>query len=45
MYKMDKINWQNKLMYFLIENDNLLEKYNTIWDRFGSIFFQPISCY
>ena len=25
-------------MYFLIENDDLLEKYNTIWDKFGSVF-------
>ena len=24
---------QNKWMYFLIEDDKLLEKYNTIWDR------------
>ena len=24
---------QTKLMYFLIENDKLLEKYNTIWDK------------
>ena len=24
---------QTKWMYFLIENDNLLEKYNTIWDK------------
>ena len=23
---------QTKWMYFLIEDDNLLEKYNTIWD-------------
>ena len=25
---------QTKWMYFLIEDDNLLEKYNTIWDKF-----------
>ena len=25
---------QFKLMYFVIENDDLLEKYNTIWDKF-----------
>ena len=24
---------QAKWMYFLIENDDLLEKYNTIWDK------------
>ena len=24
---------QNKWMYFLIEEDELLEKYNTIWDK------------
>ena len=24
---------QTKLMYFLIEHDDLLEKYNTIWDK------------
>ena len=24
---------QTKWMYFLIENDDLLEKYNTIWDK------------
>ena len=24
---------QTKLMYFLIEDDRLLEKYNTIWDK------------
>ena len=24
---------QTKWMYFLIEDDNLLEKYNTIWDK------------
>ena len=24
---------QTKLMYFLIEDDDLLEKYNTIWDK------------
>ena len=24
---------QTKCMYFLIENDGLLEKYNTIWDK------------
>ena len=24
---------QTKWMYFLIDNDNLLEKYNTIWDK------------
>ena len=24
---------QTKLMYFLIEDDNLLKKYNTIWDK------------
>ena len=24
---------QTKCMYFLIEDDNVLEKYNTIWDK------------
>ena len=24
---------QTKCMYFLIEDDDLLEKYNTIWDK------------
>ena len=24
---------QTKWMYFLLEDDNLLEKYNTIWDK------------
>ena len=24
---------QNKWMYFLIEDDDLLEKYNTVWDE------------
>ena len=24
---------QTKWMYFLIENDDLLENYNTIWDK------------
>ena len=27
---------QTKWMYFLIENDKLLEKYNTIWDIFSA---------
>ena len=27
---------QTKLMYFLIENNNLLEKYKTIWDKVGA---------
>ena len=26
---------QTKWMYFLIENDDLVEKYNTIWDKFS----------
>ena len=25
-----------KGMYFLIEDDDLLEKYNNIWDKFGA---------
>ena len=24
---------QSKWMYFLIKDDNLLEKYNTVWDK------------
>ena len=27
---------QTKLMHFLIENNNLLEKYKTIWDKVGA---------
>ena len=27
---------QTKWMYFLIEDDNLLEKYNTIWDKIST---------
>ena len=27
---------QSKWMYFLIEDDDLLEKYNTIWDKVNS---------
>ena len=27
---------QNKWMYFLIEDDDLLEKHNTIWDEFSA---------
>ena len=27
---------QTKWMYFLIEGDELLEKYNTIWDKFSA---------
>ena len=27
---------QTKWMYFLIEDDDLLEKYNTIWDNVGA---------
>ena len=25
---------QTKWIYFLIEDDDLLEKYNTVWDKF-----------
>ena len=28
-----KLNGQTKWMYFLIEDDELLEKYNAIWDK------------
>ena len=28
-----RYDWQTKWMYFLIEDDDLLEKYNTIWDK------------
>ena len=28
---------QIKWMYFLIEDDDLLEKYNTIWDKFRAV--------
>ena len=27
---------QSKWMYFLIEDDDLLEKYNTFWDKFSA---------
>ena len=27
---------QTKWMYFLIEDDDLLEKYNTIWDKISA---------
>ena len=27
---------QTKWMYFLIENDDLIEKYNTIWDKLSA---------
>ena len=27
---------QNKWMYFLIENGDLLENYNTIWDKISA---------
>ena len=27
---------QTKLMYFLIEDDDLLEKFNTIWDKIST---------
>ena len=27
---------QSKWMYFLTEDDGLLEKYNTIWDKFSA---------
>ena len=27
---------QTKWMYFLIEDEDLLEKYNTIWDKFSA---------
>ena len=29
----ERYDGQTKLMYFLIENVDLLNKYNTIWDR------------
>ena len=31
---------QAKWMYFLIENDNLLEKYNSIWDKVSAYIKQ-----
>ena len=39
---------QTKWMYFLIEDDDLLEKYNTVWDKVsgGIIFWFSINfCY
>ena len=36
-------NGHTKWMYFLIEDDELLEKYNTIWDKVsGDIHFLKI---
>ena len=29
----NKYDGQTKCVYFLIEDDDLLEKYNTIWDK------------
>ena len=29
---------QTKSMYFLIEDDDLLEKYNTNWDKVSTVF-------
>ena len=31
---------QTKLMYFLIKDDDLLEKYNTIWNNFSADVIQ-----
>ena len=31
-----RYDWQTKWMYFLIEDDGLLEKCNTIWAKFSS---------
>ena len=31
-----RYDWQTKWMYFLIEDDGLLEKSNTIWAKFSS---------
>ena len=31
---------QIKLMHFLIEKDDLLEKYNTIWDKVSADLFR-----
>ena len=31
--KMLNYDSQTKLMYFSVEDDDLLEKYNTIWDK------------
>ena len=32
----ENLDGQNKWMYFFIEDDNLLEKYNNIWDKVSS---------
>ena len=34
---------QTKWMYFLIEDDALLEKYNTIWDKVSAVIKKMIS--
>ena len=31
---------QTKWLYFLIEDDDLLEKYNTIWDKVSLMYKQ-----
>ena len=33
---------QTKWMYFLIEDDNLLKKYNTVWDKVSSDFKKEV---
>ena len=33
---LESYNGQTKLIYFLIEDDELLKKYNTIWDRINA---------
>ena len=35
-YVLKGYNGKTKWMYFLVEDDDLLEKYNTIWDKFNA---------
>ena len=35
---------QTKWMYFLIEDDDLLEKYNTIWDKVSADIKKEFDC-
>ena len=35
---------QTKRMYFLIEDDDLLEKYNTIWDKVNADINKEFDC-
>ena len=36
--------WQTKWMHFLIEDDDLLEKYNIIWDKVSADIKKEFDC-